>query len=119
LQKKSKPKPRKPTIDEFLTFRPRRNDFEWSTDEKGLVHITVPKFHSNLGKKFCKLLRREEVMTADMDELGSVVWKHSDGRNTVADILQILEKEFPGQENLDQRLFLFIQQMGQLQYLTY
>ena len=37
----------------------------------------------------------------------------------VADILEILEEEYPGQKDLDQWLFLFIQQMGQLHYLTY
>jgi len=119
LRKKNKPKPRKPTIDEFLSYRPIRNDFEWTTDENGLIHITVPKFHSDLGRKFCKLLRRDETISADMDEVGSLVWKHCDGRNTVADILKILEDEYPGQKDLDQRLFLFIQQMGQLRYISY
>ena len=119
MQRKNKTQPRKPTVDEFLTFRPKRNDFNWTTDEKGLVHITVPKFHSELGKKFCRLLRKDQMISADMDELGSLVWKYSDGSNTVADILRILEKEFPDQQNLDQRLFLFIQQMGQLYYLSY
>jgi len=96
-----------------------RNDFEWNTDECGLVHIMVPKFESNIGKKFCTLLRKDQMITANLDELGSEVWKHCDGRNTVSDILNILQKRFSDQKDLDQRLFLFIQQMGQLHYLTY
>jgi len=119
LPKKDKTKPWKPTVEEFLNYRPRRLDFKWTTDKQGLVHITVPKFQSNLGKKFCLLLRKDQMITADMDNLGSLVWKHCDGTNMVADILKILEKEFPDKHDLDQRLFLFIQQMGQLRYLTY
>ena len=116
---RNKEKQGKPTVEDFLTFFPRRLDFQWSEDEDGFVHITVPKFESNIGKKFCKLLKKDQEITADMDSLGSLVWKHCDGTKTIADILKILEKEFPDQKNLDQRLFLFIQQMGQLHYLIY
>jgi len=54
-----------------------------------------------------------------MDKLGSLVWKNCDGRKTVKDILNLLEKEFPDEKNIDQRLFLFIQQMGSLNYIIY
>ena len=114
-----KQKYKKPSVEEFLAFVPRRLDFQWNEDENGFVHIIVPKFESTLGKKFCSLLKKDQKLTADMDALGSEVWKHCDGKNTVADILKILEKTFPDEKNLDQRLFLFIQQMGQLHYLTY
>ena len=116
---KNKQKYRKPTVEEFLTYVPKRLDFKWTTDKEGLVHITVPKFQTNIGKKFCSLLRKEQMITADMDASGSVVWTHCDGSKTVGDILKILEKEFPDQTDLEQRLFLFIQQMGLLHYLVY
>jgi len=54
-----------------------------------------------------------------MDALGSLVWHNCDGNRTVKDILKILEKEFSDQSDLEQRLFLFIQQMGMLYYLDY
>ena len=108
-----------PTSEEFLQYRPRRSDFEWYTDEEDFVHIKVPKFESNIGKKFCSLLRKDQIIIADMDEIGSVVWKHCDGKNTVAEILKTLEETFTDKKELDQRLFLFIQQMGQLGYIIY
>jgi hypothetical protein len=52
-----------------------------------------------------------------MDKLGSIVWKHCDGKNTLKDILKVLDKEFPKEKNIDQRLFLFIQQMIGLNYI--
>ena len=108
---------RKPTRDEFLSYIPKRAEYEWTVDEKGLVHIQVPKFQSDIGKRFCRAIRRENTFTADMDELGSMVWKHCDGNHSVKDILEILKDHFGEEENLDQRLFLFIQQMNNLNYL--
>jgi coenzyme PQQ synthesis protein D (PqqD) len=118
MKDKEKKDPR-PTAEEFLQFTPIRSDFEWYSDENNLVHIKVPKFTSNIGKKFCSLLRKEQLITADMDVIGSLIWKRCDGKTTVALILKELEKEFPDQKEIDQRLFLFIQQMGQLGYLLY
>ena len=79
---------RRPTVEEFLTYVPRRLDLHWSEDADGLVHITVPKFESKVGQKLCKILRKDQELTADMDAVGSLVWKHCDGKNTVADILK-------------------------------
>jgi hypothetical protein len=119
LQTKNKQINKKPTVEEFLRFKPLRLDFEWSIDEKGQVQITVPKFKSTIGKKFCSLLKKDQMIIANMDHLGSLVWTNCDGIKTVADILKILERTFPNESDLDQRLFLFIQQMGQLHYLVY
>lgn len=117
IRKRSKPKYRAPTVDEFLEFTPKRLEFEWDTNEEGLVIIKVPKFGSNFGKSFLKLTKKEGSFDAKMDKIGSIVWKNSDGKNTVKDILDILKKEFPNEKEIDQRLFLFLQQMQSLQYL--
>jgi hypothetical protein len=109
----------KPTAEEFLQFKPSRLEYKWSTDKEGHVQIQVPKFKSSIGKKFCTLLKKDQIIIANMDDLGSIVWKYCDGKKTVAEILKILETTFPQEDNLDQRLFLFIQQMGQLHYLIY
>ena len=120
LRKKNKqPQPRLPTVDEFLEFKPQRLDFEWRIKEDGLVTMKVPKFTSNLGRSFCKLLRKENMFDANLDKLGSIVWKNSDGINTVKQILGILETEFPGEKGIDQRLFLYLTQMKNLGYIYY
>ena len=117
--KEKKKKRRLPTVEEFLHYRPRRLDFEWSTNAKGLVEMEVPKFKSNLGKSFCKLIKKENVFTASMDRLGSLVWKNCNGKNTVNQILELAKKEFPEEKDMDQRLFSFIQQIGSLNYIDY
>jgi len=117
--KKKQKKYRLPTVEEFLRYRPRRLDFEWSTNAEELVEMTVPKFKGNLGKSFCKVIRKENMFTANMDKLGSFVWKNCDGERTVGQILEIVKKEFPEEKNMDQRLFSFIQQMANLNYIDY
>ncbi|ENO12503.1 Coenzyme PQQ synthesis protein D (PqqD) [Thermoplasmatales archaeon SCGC AB-539-C06] len=117
--KEKQEKYRLPTVEEFLRYRPRRLDFEWSTNVEGLVEMIVPKFKGNLGKSFCKVIRKENMFTANMDRLGSLVWKNCDGERTVGQILEIVKKEFPEEKNTDQRLFSFIQQMESLNYIDY
>lgn len=118
--KKKKDKQRKsplPTVDEFLCYVPRRAEFDWSTNDEGLVQIKVPKFKSNFGKTFCKMIKKDDMFTANMDKVGSLVWKNCDGNNTVKDILEIMKKEFTKEEDIDQRLFLFLRQMQALRYI--
>jgi Coenzyme PQQ synthesis protein D (PqqD) len=115
-----KSKPRLPTLEEMLSFRPVRNDkLSWSKNSECLVEIKVPKFYSNIGKSFCKLVRKEQNFTAKMDKIGSVVWEQCDGQKTVEDILKILKEKYPKEKEIDQRLFLFLQQMGSLNYIYY
>ncbi|MCU0850333.1 MAG: PqqD family peptide modification chaperone [Candidatus Thermoplasmatota archaeon] len=81
--------------------------------------LTVPKFTGKLGKSFCKVLRRENTFEAHLDRFGSTIWKHCDGTQPVKEILAEMTKQFPDQKNLDQRLFLFLQQLKALNYITY
>ena len=119
LIRKNKKKYRPPTEDEFLRFVPKRAELEWSINEDGMVEIKTPKFTSNFGKSFCKIIKKDDTFTAKMDKIGSIVWKNCDGKKTVKDILKILKKELPKEENIDQRLYLFLQQMNSLHYIHF
>ncbi len=108
-----------PTIQEFNEYKPKRNDFEWSINEEGIVSINVPKFNSNIGKSFCKLIKKENKFTANLDRLGSTVWELSNGKRTVKMILNHITKKFPDEKNIDQRLYFFLQQMKNLYYIDF
>ena len=116
---KNKDKPRLPTVEEMLKYQPKRADFQWETNKDGLVQIKVPKFKSNIGISLCKLVKKDNIFIANMDKLGSIVWKNCDGKSTVKEILDLIKAEFPKEKNIDQRLFLFIQQMIGLNYIEY
>jgi len=119
LIRKNKQKYRPPTEGEFLGFVPKRADLEWSTNEDGLVEIKTPKFTSNFGKSFCKIIKKDDTFTANMDKIGSIVWENCDGKKTVKDILKILKKKVPKEVDIDQRLYLFLQQMNSLHYIFF
>lgn len=112
-------KSRLPTAEEFLEITPKKGEFKWSTNKVGLVEIQVPKFKGKFGKYFCNVIKKDIYFTAKMDKIGSIVWKNCNGKNKVKDILKILKKELSTEENIDQRLFLFLQQMNILNYILF
>ena len=79
---------------------------EWLSHED-YVRIKVPKFQGRLGKLFCRLLRRNPHIFLNLDPLGSFVWKHCDGHNSVEVILTNLKNNFD-EENLEDRLVQFL-----------
>ena len=108
-----------PTTEEFNKFIPVRLDFNWSINKKGFVVIEVPKFTSKIGKSFCKLIKKNNTFSANLDKMGTIVWKNCDGKHSVKNLLDFLKKEFPNEENIDQRLYLFLQQMKNLNYIIF
>lgn len=112
------PKRRSYSIEEFLELKPIRKEFEWF-EEEGKVRIKVPKFKSKVGKTFCKIMNRDTTFIASLDEKGSLIWKLCDGKHKVGDILREMEKNFPDEKDLDQRLFLYLYNLKRLEYISY
>lgn len=117
IKKSKTKKPLIPTEEEFLEYIPKRVDLEWKINARGLVEIKIPKFRSNFGKSFCRVIKKENYLIANMDKIGSIIWQNCDGIKKVKNILEIVKKKFPDEKNIDQRLFLFIQQLRSLKYL--
>jgi len=65
------------------------------------------------------VLKRDNTFSANLDKLGSSIWKQCEGTKTVKEILEVITKEFPDEKNIDQRLFLFLQQLRALCYIVY
>ena len=118
LIKNKKRKPRQPSEEEFLDFIPKRSEYRWELNKQGLVEIKVPKFKSNFGKSFCKIVKRENLFVANLDKIGTAVWQECDGKKSVKKILQNMKKKFPKEEDINQRLYLYLRQMDNLNYIT-
>lgn len=116
---KNKKKSTLPTVEEFNKFKPLRLDFKYSTNQDGLVILKVPKFTSKIGISFCKILKKENTFNANLDNIGSEIWNLSDGKKTVDDILKKIKLKFPNEKNIDQRLYVFLQQMKNLNYIDF
>lgn len=118
-EKGEKPKYFLPTEEEMLSFRPIRADYEYTTKDDGCIQLKIPKFQGKSGKSLVKIMRKDEMFNANLDKIGTVVWNNCDGKKTVKQILNILKKEFSDQEDIDQRLYLFLQQMRNLNYIYF
>jgi len=95
-----------------------RKEFIWF-EEEDRVRIIVPKFKSKIGKRFCRMLGKDPEFTVNLDEKGSLVWKLCDGKHTVEQILNEMERTFSDEKDIDMRLFLFLYNMKKLGYVTY
>ncbi|MDR1067900.1 MAG: PqqD family protein [Clostridiales Family XIII bacterium] len=79
----------------LLDMTPAQNqDFHSSVTDDGLSHIVIPRM-SPLDRLIRRVKPRvPETFTVDLDEFGSFVWSHLDGKRTVYDIGALLSAEF-------------------------
>ena len=66
---KNKNKPRLPTREEMLSYRPVRADIKWEEDKEGLIYLKVEKFQGNLGKSLCGFVRKDNYFRAILIKL--------------------------------------------------
>ena len=76
----------------------RRENRPWRIKEDGLVEVDMENtgFYHFIAQKF---FHKPRVSHIALDAYGSVVWQSINGRNTVMDIIHIMEKEFPDEKD--------------------
>lgn len=72
----------------------QRSDRPWRIKEDGMVEIDMENkgFYHTIAQKF---FGKPRVSHIALDEYGSAVWQNIDGKNTVYDIVRIMENRFP------------------------
>ncbi len=107
------------TQHELIDAIPARN-VEWFRDEKTeYIVLKRPKFYNEWAKKMFSPFIKSDYYSIKLDKIGTVVWQHCNGKNTVRDIGEILGKEFgPDIEPIYERLFKFIVQMHKGKLIT-
>lgn len=108
--KRHKKSKREDIIAEWLQLFPIR-EFDSETDENGQVVVIVPRQESWLIRKLLPKARRPAARVK-LDEVGSFVWQHCDGKLTVAGISKLLAEKFAERvDPADERTVVFLQQM--------
>lgn len=77
----------------FLEFIPLRNEkIGWKLDDEKVTLI----FHrySLFERIMHKIFKKAEFVKVELEEIGSKIWLLCDGKNTIYDISQQLEKQF-------------------------
>lgn len=90
----------------------RSAQMPWRIREDGMVEIDMENkgFYHTVAQKFWKKPRVSHIA---LEKYGTVVWKNIDGRNTVYDIVRIMEAKFPDEK--DRMLDRVVTYMGTLQ----
>lgn len=90
----------------ILDLVPKKT-MKWKRGDK--VSIIVPRARNIIGKHFLDALGLKKTYKINLDEYGSAVWKLCDGKRTVQDIGDELEKKYGKTvEPLYERLAVFI-----------
>lgn len=89
-----------------------REDHPWRTKKDGMVEVDMENkgFYHSIAQKF---FHKPRVSHIALDKYGSAVWKSMDGKNSVMDIVHIMENSFP--EEKDRMLDRVVTFMATLQ----
>ncbi len=72
---------------------------EHETREEGKLNILLPRFKRTWLASFLAPLNKEELIRIKLDQFGSATWLLIDGKKSVQEICNELEKEFPEKLN--------------------
>ena len=92
--------------------------FEESQD--GLITLLKPKFRNKFMLKYVLHKLKNPNYKVRLDDFGSFVWKHCDGKTTVQKIGELLKENF--KENIDpvyDRLAIFMQTLMRYKFIEY
>lgn len=88
--------------------------------EEGFYVLLKPKFtHPFLFKHLLPRLKNP-YFKIKLDEIGSFIWSHCDGKNTVKDIGNLMRERFGGRvEPLYDRISLFFQDLEKNKFIIF
>lgn len=85
----------KKSAKNYVDKIPKINNKKWEVLEDGIVEVTVENtgFYNTLAQK---LFKKPRYSFIKLDEYGSCVWQNIDGKKTIYEIGQVLEKSHKG-----------------------
>ena len=91
-------KKRKVSPNYFEAVPVRKEDRPWRLKKDGMVEIDMENkgFYHFIAQK---LFKKPRVSHIALDEYGSVVWQNIDGKNSVMDIIHVMENSFPKEKD--------------------
>lgn len=80
--------------ENYLDYVPKKsNKIHWEEKEDGLIQIII--YRDSLFERIVrKLFFTPDKYRVDLDEMGSFIWKHIDGKKTLQDIAELIKDEF-------------------------
>ena len=94
---------------------------DWEKDSASeRAVLLVPRFRKGLLKKWVQPKLKKPFMKVKLDEIGSFVWEHCDGKTKVKDIASALDQKFGERvQPAENRLKLFFGTMFRSDFIRY
>jgi hypothetical protein len=93
---------------------------DWEKKEDGLIVILKPKFSAPLLRRHLVPHLKKPNFKIALDEKGSFLWTHIDGRRSVKELSRLFKNRFGDEaEPLIDRLALFLQQLERNRFIRY
>jgi hypothetical protein len=101
----------------LLELKPRRN-LEWEIREGDLITLVIPKFKSELVRKWFVPMLAKPNIRVKLDTFGSFVWNRCDGQTSVAAIGEEMSASFGEPlETLYERIGKFVAKLAHSKFL--
>jgi len=105
--------------ENYLEKIPARGNFEWTTDNDGLVTLQIEN-KGIFNKIAQKLFKKPKISYVHLDKMGSFIWPIIDGKKSILEISEDVDKEF-GEEAkpLYERLAKYFQILSSYGFVTF
>ncbi|SHH38072.1 PqqD family protein [Tepidibacter thalassicus] len=106
-------------MNNLLDFIPVKNEkYTWVENENGLISIII-KRDGFVDKLMQKAFNTPKKTTVDLDEIGSLVWKNINGKNSIEKIGNILIEHLNDTDFIYERLAKYIQMLNNNDFITF
>ena len=93
---------------------------KYEENKNGLITILKPKFKNKFMLKYVVPKLKNPSFKVNLDEFGSFVWEHIDGKTTVKEIGEQLKEKFKDDiEPLYDRLSVYIHSIYRYQFIDF
>lgn len=104
----------------YLDYIPKKSTkIQWRELDNGLIQI-IKQRDSLLDKAVRNLFFTPDKFVIDLDEIGSFIWKHIDGKNSIYEISLLVKEEFKEKaEPLYERLIEYMNVLKNNRFIDY
>lgn len=103
----------------YIEHIPQRvSAYNWTADESGIVTIEVE--NTGVFNRIAqKLFNKPKISYVHLDKMGSFIWKSIDGKKTIYEIGELVDKAFGGEAKpLYERLSKYIQILESYKFVS-
>lgn len=107
---------------DFMTLVPEKACGWTPGAEPGLVIVLQPRFRTGLLGRFLqpRLKEAKKYLRIPLEERGSHLWNHIDGKATVGKLAQEFGRNFPGEnDQVSERVATYLYQMADNHMITF